>query len=210
MRKYYTEGVGTFILVLTLGLSSEPLAIGFIYISLVYCAFSLSGAHFNPAISFAFFLKKDLSLSEFTGYALSQVLGAFLAAAILPSIINTVFFVQASSTSTYTQQITVELLFSFLWVLLFLVLVKSRNFKGTHLHGLVLGVSLAGFIMIAEPISGGIFNPAISIGTSVFDFFTGGNSYESIPLYTLSSLAGASLAYFVFSKMDIKENRSPF
>ena len=79
MKKYLTEFVGTFFLVLIIGLSNNPLAIGFGLTVLVYMGAHISGAHYNPAVSFAMLLKKEINSSNFFKYLLSQILGAFAA-----------------------------------------------------------------------------------------------------------------------------------
>ena len=60
MKKYLTELVGTLFLVLIIGLTQNPLAIGFGLVVLVYMGAHLSGAHYNPAVSLAMLLNKDI------------------------------------------------------------------------------------------------------------------------------------------------------
>ena len=60
MKKYLIEFVGTFFLVLIIGLSENPVAIGVGLSVLVYMGAHISGAHYNPAVSLAMFIKKDL------------------------------------------------------------------------------------------------------------------------------------------------------
>ena len=71
MKKYLTEFVGTFFLVLIIGLSNNPLAIGFGLTVLVYMGAHISGAHYNPAVSFAMLLRKEINSSNFFKYLLS-------------------------------------------------------------------------------------------------------------------------------------------
>ena len=68
MKKYLTEFVGTFFLVLIIGLSNNPLAIGFGLTVLVYMGAHISGAHYNPAVSFAMLLRKEINSSDFFKY----------------------------------------------------------------------------------------------------------------------------------------------
>ena len=63
MKKYLTEFIGTFFLVLIIGLSQNPLAIGFGLTVLVYMGAHISGAHYNPAVSFAMLLRKEINSS---------------------------------------------------------------------------------------------------------------------------------------------------
>ena len=83
MKKYLIEFVGTFFLVLIIGLSENPVAIGVGLSVLVYMGAHISGAHYNPAVSLAMFIKKDLDTNEFFIYIISQILGATFASIIL-------------------------------------------------------------------------------------------------------------------------------
>ena len=86
MRKATVEFIGTFFLVLTIGLASlsgsslAPLAIGASLMVMVYLGGHVSGAHYNPAVSLAVFLRGKLQMNDFFIYVGVQVAGAFLAA----------------------------------------------------------------------------------------------------------------------------------
>ena len=87
MRNYLTEFLGTFFLVLTVGLTVlngsplAPLAIGSSLMIMVYMGGHVSGGHYNPAVSLAVLLRgKMASVQEFLGYVVSQLLGAVVAA----------------------------------------------------------------------------------------------------------------------------------
>ena len=83
MKKYLTELVGTFFLVLIIGLSKNPLAIGFGLTVLVYMGAHISGAHYNPVVSLAMLLRKEINSSDFFKYLVAQILGAFIAAFVV-------------------------------------------------------------------------------------------------------------------------------
>ncbi len=53
MNKYITEFIGTFFLVLTIGLTGNPIAIGAALMVMVYAGGHISGAHYNPAVTLA-------------------------------------------------------------------------------------------------------------------------------------------------------------
>ena len=62
MKKLFIELFGTYFLVLIIGLSSgNPIAVGFGLMVLVYCGAHISGAHYNPAVTLAMFLQKEIS-----------------------------------------------------------------------------------------------------------------------------------------------------
>ena len=81
MKKLFIELFGTYFLVLIIGLSSgNPIAVGFGLMVLVYCGAHISGAHYNPAVTLAMFLQKEISALDSIKYFISQVLGSTLAA----------------------------------------------------------------------------------------------------------------------------------
>src|SRR5262245_22615977 len=88
MAKYLTEFVGTFFLVLTIGLSVlaspptplAPLAIGSALMVMVYMGGHVSGGHYNPAVSLAVCLRGKLPPTDFVPYLIAQVLGGIVAA----------------------------------------------------------------------------------------------------------------------------------
>ena len=70
------EFLGTFLLVLAvLASGGNAYVIGLTLIVIVLLTGKLSGAHVNPAISFAMFMKGSLSVKELVGYVVAQLLG---------------------------------------------------------------------------------------------------------------------------------------
>ena len=80
MKKYVLELMGTFFIVFTVGLGSNPLSLGFAYIAMIYIGFNISGAHYNPVISLVMFLKKKIDVKDLIFYIIFQIIGACLAA----------------------------------------------------------------------------------------------------------------------------------
>jgi aquaporin Z len=70
------EFLGTFLLVLAvLASGGNAYVIGLTLVVIVLLTGKLSGAHVNPAISFAMFMKGSLSVKELGGYVVAQLLG---------------------------------------------------------------------------------------------------------------------------------------
>src|SRR5216683_2678358 len=76
-----TELVGTFIFLSVIALSGPagPLAIGTALMAMVYMGGHISGAHYNPAVSFGAFLSRKLGAVDMAGYWVAQLVGAALA-----------------------------------------------------------------------------------------------------------------------------------
>ncbi len=201
MQAYIMEAIGSFFLVLVFGFTGDPLAVGLTLMALVYMGAQVSGAHYNPAVSFAFFLKRKLHAFDLLGYICAQLLGGFLAAVVIYFLANAVFYVEPPATSNLYQQAFSEVVFTFIFVMVMLLFSISASPPRSQLKGLVVGLTFAGMLMVSTSISGGVLNPAISWGTASLDFILGGNSYVHVLLYTLGPLTGGALAAFALSFM---------
>src|SRR6266852_863257 len=79
-----TEFVGSFIFITIIALSGPlgplaPLAIGAALMAMVYMGGHISGAHYNPAVSFGVFLRRKLDAPNMVAYWVAQLVGAALA-----------------------------------------------------------------------------------------------------------------------------------
>jgi glycerol uptake facilitator-like aquaporin len=89
-KKIIAEIVGTFIFLGTIIVVVNVLkndGINFLKIGLalsiaIVIFGSISGGHFNPAVSFMFYINKQLSTTELIAYILSQLIGATLVLAM--------------------------------------------------------------------------------------------------------------------------------
>jgi len=198
-NKYLIECIGSYFLVLAYGISGDALAVGFMLSALIYIGALTSGAHYNPAISLAAFLLKKIKARELLGYIISQIIGAFLAASTVLLISSLVYYVEPPISSSFYQQVSIETLLTFVLTLSALVAwVGNPSNKSVATYSVVMGFTLIALIVIGQDISGAIFNPAISIGSSILDYLLGGASYLDIPTYTIAPLLGALLATFVY------------
>src|SRR5689334_25152130 len=82
--KLVTEFAGTFVFLTVIGLSAAagslaPLAIGLALATMVYMGGHVSGAHYNPAVSFGLFLRGVIDAMTLGAYVLTQVVAGGLA-----------------------------------------------------------------------------------------------------------------------------------
>ena len=85
LKKFISEIIGTFIFLSTIIVVVNRLKpnVNFLKIGLalsisIVIFGSISGGHFNPAVSYMFYLNKQLTLQEFLVYIIGQILGATL------------------------------------------------------------------------------------------------------------------------------------
>lgn len=199
MRSYIMEAIGTFFLVLAFGLTGNPIAIGIILMALIYIGSRVSGSHFNPAVSLAFFLKRRIKGVQLAGYITAQLIGAVIAAYMIFMLTTSVYYIEPPSLTGLNQHVIAEVFFTFIFVFVMLVFSLVPALRNSHLIGIAAGLTFAGMLLISIPLSGGVLNPATSIGTSIVDLTQGGNSYIYTLLYTLAPLTGGTLAAFAFS-----------
>ena len=82
--KVVVEILGTFfflsvILQTLTDTSIGPIAVAVTLLAAIYFGASSSGAHFNPAVSFAMFMKNKMEMNLLVTYVLAQLVGAALA-----------------------------------------------------------------------------------------------------------------------------------
>src|SRR3954451_24111302 len=87
MNKYVAEFIGTFFLVLTIGCTGigapaaviAPLAIGSALMVMIFAGGHISGAHYNPAVTLAVWIRGKTPTRDVVPYMLSQMAGAVVA-----------------------------------------------------------------------------------------------------------------------------------
>jgi len=114
MNKYLTEFIGTFFLVLVIGLTGNPIAIGGILVVMVYMGGHISGAHYNPAVTLAVYMRKKLDAKDAMMYMIFQITGAILAAVIYHLVKGHAFAPTPAEGFHYNlKPLMIEMLFTF-------------------------------------------------------------------------------------------------
>jgi aquaporin Z len=171
---------------------------------MVYMGGHVSGAHYNPAVSFALMLRRKLAASEYVPYVLAQIAGSLFAALIVRTLLGNTFAPAPAATASLTGAILVEVLFTFALALVVLNVATSEGTKGNSFYGLAIGFTVTVGAFAGGPISGGAFNPAVGIGPIIVHAIWGGGTYNDLWIYILGPLAGAALAAMVFALQEGK------
>ncbi len=202
MNKYVTEFIGTFFLVFTIGLcvtqgvGMAPLAIGCALMIMVYMGGHVSGAHYNPAVTLAVWMRGSLSSREVAPYMISQVLGALVASMAVNGIVGQTF--APAPAAAAGPAIGVEILFTFALALVVLNVATSKATENNSYYGLAIGFAVVVAAFAGGGISGGAFNPAVGIGPTVIDATMGNGTFTNLWLYLVGPLVGGALAAIVF------------
>jgi aquaporin Z len=206
MRNYATEFLGTFFLVLTVGLTVlngsplAPLAIGSSLMIMVYMGGHVSGGHYNPAVSLAVLLcGKMSSVAEFAMYVVSQLAGAIAAALVVYGVMGRSFAPAPGAEASIPSALLIELLFTFALALVVLNSAASAKTHGNSFYGLAIGFTIVVAAAAGGPVSGGAFNPAVGVGPILVNALVGGGTISYLWLYVIGPLLGGALASGMFA-----------
>jgi aquaporin Z len=202
-RKLVTEAIGTFFLVLTIGctviLSSDaakgilpPLAIGSALMVMVYAGGHLSGGHYNPAVTLAATVRGRHPATEVIPYWIAQILGAVLAAFV--AVFLTGGTTTAPTPPDVAKAFVAEFLFTFALAYVVLNVATAKATSGNSFYGLAIGFTVLTGAFAVGSISGGAFNPAVSIGASVMNLI----HRPSVWIHIVADLAGGLVAGLAF------------
>ena len=205
MKNYLTELFGTFFLVLIIGINGNPLAIGFGLMVLIYLGFHSSGAHYNPIVTLAMLFRKEISLLDSINYIIFQILGAVLAGSAVFFLTSVTMEVQPNLSATVYQILGYEVLFTYLYVYAFLTVTSHPKLKNNTFYGLVLGATIMVGLFSSIQTSGGVFNPATSVGVTLSHLFIGdGVSKYYLWYYLVGPALGGLIAKAHYSLINVK------
>jgi len=179
-RRVVAELWGTFLLVLSgagaaiassrsggeLAPSTAAVAPGLMVMAAIYFMGAVSGAHLNPAVSFAFALRRNFPWARVPGYVAAQ-LGGALAAALL---LRTLFGTSGSLGATVPHHGTTPIQAFVLETVLTAGLVNTilGTASGARNVGTNAGIAVGGYIALAglwaSSFTGASMNPARTLG----------------------------------------------
>ncbi len=204
MAKYVTEFIGTFFLVLTIGLSVviatefAPLAIGSTLMAMVYMGWHISGAHYNPAVSMAVLLLGKMERADFVPYLIAQAVGAAVAGLVVFGLLGATFApAPAPEVSTWSA-LGVEVLFTVALCLVIFNVAMTKATEGNSFYGLAIGFTIAAGAFAGGPLSGGAYNPAVGFGPILVESLLGNGSFRHLWLYFAGPILGGLMAVAVF------------
>jgi len=211
MKKYITEFIGTFFLVLTVGLTviggaaAPPIAIGSMLMVMIFAGGHISGGHFNPAVTLAVFLRGKCSATDVPFYMIAQILAGVVAALTVAFIIPGKVDALAPAAGFSAQggpgvgpAMIAEFLgtFALCWVVLNTA--TSKGTEGNSFYGLAIGFTVTACAYGLGGISGGAFNPAVATGVSMM----GLAAWADIWVFLVGQLLAGALAAVAFKALD--------
>ena len=219
-KKYIAELIGTAVLVF-MGCGSAvflgadvmgghlavALCFGLAIVAMAYVIGGVSGCHINPAVSLGTLLDKRISVADFCGYVIFQVIGAVIGAALL-KVASSLASVDmtgnlgsnlAGGAGGVGGALLVEVILTFIFVLTILGVTADEN-KGA-VAGIVIGLTLVFVHIVGIPLTGTSVNPARSIGPALF---AGGAALKEVWIFIVAPFIGAALAAVVYKLLAAK------
>jgi MIP family channel proteins len=206
------EGVGTFILVFAgtgavmvnqiSGGAVTHLGISFVFgavvAALIYGLGHVSGAHFNPAVTLAFWTSGFFPKWKVLPYILAQCWGAIAASFILLITLGNVANLGATLPlkGNWLQSFVLEIVLTFI---LMLIILGSGLDRRAHIGfaGLAIGLTVGLEAAFMGPITGASMNPARSLGPALI-----GGIWQHHWLYWVAPILGAQLAVLVYWQLS--------
>ena len=227
IKKYIAEFIGTFTLVfvgcgtaMLVGCDSAfgsgymltAFAFGLAIVMMAYGVGNISGGHVNPAVSIGVLISGGMSIKDFFGYVVFQILGALAGSGALYLIFdmgkiddktgglgtNGLGGVNDSAGAGFV----VEVILTCLFVMLILGVTSKKQNHGSF-GGLIIGLTLVGIHIIGIGLTGTSVNPARSLGPAVIAAITGNSApIEVVWVFIVAPLIGGTLAALIYKFLE--------
>ena len=211
-KKYISEFIGSFFLVATVigsgimgvnmsngnngvALLGNTIATGAILFVLIKMFGPISGAHFNPAVSMVFFLRKELDFKKLLIYIAYQMLGGIVAVIFIHYIFEIAIF-QISSNIRGEIPLLVSEIIATMGLILTILFVRKHDDSS-------VAIAVALFITAGYwfTSSTSFANPMVTISRIFTDTFTG-IAPASIPYFLIGQIVAIFVAHFTYKAFD--------
>jgi aquaporin NIP len=212
-QRLVAEAVGTFALVFAgcgaimvdaktgaLGHVGVAISFGLVITVMISALGHISGAHFNPAVTFGFALGRHFPVRLLAPYWVAQVAGGVAAALVLRGSLGLIGGLGATTPSGSDRQ-------AFLWetvLTVFLVLVILAVATDTRAQGqlaaLAIGATVGLDAMFGGPITGASMNPARSLAPAI-----AGGPTTGLWIYLAAPLTGAAISTGLYAYLSRRQ-----
>jgi MIP family channel proteins len=218
IRRSVAELVGTYALVtagcgaimvdsLTNGTLTHvgvALTFGLIVMVMIAAVGHISGAHFNPAVTFAFAVTRHFPWRELPWYWAAQFIGAIAGALTLQALFGSVANLGATlPAGNALQSLILEILLTA--VLMFVIISVATDTRAVgQIAALAIGATVALEALWGGPISGASMNPARSFGPALI-----AGVWRDHWVYWLGPIVGAVLGAAIYQFVRQPSAQSP-
>lgn len=198
MQKYLVEFIGTFFLLIAIYISKDPVTIFAVLTAMIYAGGPISSAHYNPAVTIAFWIRGGMSRKDVLPYILAQVL-AIVAAIYTTQLLGGL--VATPSDFEISSILIAEILGTFALVFVILNVATAKKSEGNTYFGIAIGLVVLGGIYLFGPLSGAAMNPAVAIALC----WEGSFMWTQIWAYLVAEFVAAIIATLTFLYVNGKE-----
>ena len=165
---------------------------GLIVMAMIYAFGELSGAHFNPAVTFGFALSGRFAWKNVPIYIVMQVIAATLASITVKYLLPESEFIGASIPSIdATRAFVLETILTFI-LMIVIIHISTGSKEIGPVAGLAVGSVILLEAMFAGPLTNASMNPARSLGPAIVS-----GHVQSLWIYLTAPFLGASLAVVI-------------
>src|SRR5258708_17299904 len=173
MNKYVMEFIGTFFLVLTIGMSViaggsgviPPLAIGSVLMVMIFAGGHISGGHYNPAVTLGVWMRGRTETKDVVPYMIFQTAGALIAATVVRYLDPTA--VVHPHVLAVFPALLAEFLFTFALVFVVINTATAKGTSGNSFYGIAIGFTVIAGAFAMGSVTVGAFNPPVAVSVSV-------------------------------------------
>jgi MIP family channel proteins len=223
LQKLFAEFLGTFALIFFgagavcvdfqlrssggLGLLGIALASGLTFAIMISALSHISGGHFNPATTIAYWVTRRLSTLDSLAYWGAQLLGATAAAFLLKLIVpediaNNVFLGTPELMRDFPRWsgMALEGVATFFLVLVVFATIVDERGSYPTIAGFGIGLMATLGILVAGPLTGGALNPARAFGPAVAS-----GHWLNWGIYWVGPLGGGFLAGLLYDSLYLRK-----
>jgi MIP family channel proteins len=178
-----------------LGHVGVSMTFGLVIMAMVFAVGHISGAHFNPVVTLAFWVIKKFPADEVPWYWAAQFAAAIAAAVTLYFLVGDVAGIgatQPDGTLSDLQAVGLEVILTF-----FLMFVITAVATDSRSVGALAGVGIGGAVALGSlmggPLTGASMNPARSLGPALIN-----GDVAEVWIYVVGPMVGAVLGALAY------------
>ena len=170
---------------------------------MIYAVGHISGAHFNPAVTIAFWLTKKLPGHRVLGYVLAQTLGAILASVTHYLILGSEHqFGMTALSVGIVPGFFLEVITTF--SLMFVIMSVATDSRAVgELAGIAIGSTVALSAFVIGPLTNASMNPARSIAPAIMS-----GQFQHLWVFIVAPILGASLGAITYNWIKCEKDKS--
>lgn len=179
-----------------------PVVFGLAVAAMIYAVGHISGAHFNPAVTFAFAVARHFPKREVPAYWTAQCLGGLAAIVLLQTLLpEGLTFGATIPRIAAWKAVLWESVLTF-----FLMFVITAVATDTRAEGTMAGAAIGATVMLAAfvggPVTGASLNPARSLAPAILE-----GRMNEFWIYAAGPLIGASFGALLYTWIRGEDGR---